>query len=34
MQPIKLFKIFLSLFRLNALTWQILFFSENQGVTG
>jgi hypothetical protein len=33
MQPIKLFKIFLSLFRWNALAYQILIFSKNQGVT-
>jgi hypothetical protein len=33
MQPIKLFKIFLSLFRWNALMWQVLIFSENQDIT-
>jgi hypothetical protein len=31
--PIKLFKIFLLLFKWNSLTWQVLNSSENQGVT-
>jgi hypothetical protein len=33
MHPIKLFKIFLSLFMWNVLAWWVLNFSENQGVT-
>jgi hypothetical protein len=33
MEPIKLFKNFLSLFRWNALAWQVLIFSKNQGGT-
>jgi hypothetical protein len=33
MQPIKLFENFLLLFKWNALTWQILNYSKNQGVT-
>jgi hypothetical protein len=33
MQPIKLFKIFLSLIRWHALSLQGLIFSENQGGT-
>jgi hypothetical protein len=31
--PIKLFENFLLLFKCNALTWQVLNSSENQGVT-
>jgi hypothetical protein len=30
MQPIKLFENFLLLFKWNALTWQVLYSSENQ----
>jgi hypothetical protein len=33
MQPIKLFKNFQLLFRWNAVAWQVLNSSENQGVT-